>query len=71
MNILIVSPYTINTPHYETELEIAQKHLNAGDDVKFIFCQANLLACDVNRNHNIFICMQCILEGKRVVSSIA
>lgn len=65
MNILIVSPYAINAPHFETELEIAQNHINDGDFVKILYCNAELLACDVNPDHNITKCLICINRRKR------
>lgn len=63
MKILIYAPYAINTPHFETELEIAQLHLDAGDEVVLLGCNANLLACDVNLYHYITVCLNCI--GRR------
>ena len=71
MNILIVSPYAINTPHFETELEIAQNHINDGDFVKILYCNADLLACDVNPDHNIPKCLICMNRRKRGVKLLS
>ena len=65
MEILIISLYAINTPHFETELEIAQKHIDNGDSVRFLHCNSSLYACDVNPQHNIFTCFQCINKRKK------
>ncbi|RMH76943.1 MAG: hypothetical protein D6680_06960 [Cyanobacteria bacterium J007] len=63
MKILVVALYAINTPHFETELEIIQNHLDAGDEVVLLGCNAHLEACDVNMLHYISPCLQCI--GRR------
>ena len=71
MNILFFSPYAINTPHFETELEIIQNHLNLGDRVFLLGCNASFSSCDVNLNHNIFQCLNCIsrrIEGLKLLS---
>lgn len=71
MNILIVSPYAINTPHFETELEIAQNLLDGGNNVDMLNCNADLLACDVNPTHNILKCYQCINKRKKGVKLLS
>ena len=43
MNVLIVVPYAINTPHYETELEVAQNHIKEGDFIRMLYCIATEL----------------------------
>jgi hypothetical protein len=63
MNIVVFSPYTLITPHFETELEIIQRHLDDGDDVVFLRCNAELLACYFNPDHQVSRCLDCI--GKR------
>jgi hypothetical protein len=63
MKILVIAPYTINTPHYETELEIIQDHLDKGDEVVMLGCSAELATCDVNPWHEPGICLQCM--GRR------
>jgi hypothetical protein len=63
MRILVIAPYTINSPHYETELEIIQNHLDRGDDVVMLGCNAVLATCDVNPWHEPGICLQCM--GRR------
>jgi len=58
--ILIFSPYAINTPHFETELELAQIHLDAGDTVLLLGCEAGLKGCDVNSSCTSAVCDRCI-----------
>lgn len=60
MKILVFSPYAINNPHYETELEIIQKHLDQGDQVVMLACNNHLWSCDVNLTHQLNTCLQCI-----------
>jgi hypothetical protein len=72
MNILVFAPYAINTPHFETELEIIQNHLDSGDRITLLACNGNLLTCDVNLSHNIAVCLKCIgrrLDGVKKLSN--
>ena len=61
--ILIFSPWARYTPHFETDLELIQKHLDAGDEVHFMGCDAELLSCDRNPRHDLVRCNMCI--GRR------
>lgn len=63
MNVAIFSPYATVVPHFETELDIAQQHLDAGDQVQFINCTGELANCDFNPNHEPERCQQCL--GRR------
>lgn len=50
MKILCYAPLAVLGHHFETDLEIIQKHLNAGDEVTVISCsgqlrQINFMAC--------------------------
>ncbi len=64
MRILIFAPYGLNTPHVETELELAQRHMDAGDTVFMVGCSAEMLACDANMEHALNACLIC--EDKRM-----
>lgn len=57
--ILFYSPYTIFPFHFETELELAEKYLNQGHSVTFLFCDGDLPSCDANPNHKYSICAVC------------
>jgi hypothetical protein len=63
MKVAIFSPYATVVPHFETELDIAQQHLDSGDIVEFINCTGCLANCDFNKNADPQRCQQCI--GRR------
>jgi hypothetical protein len=63
MKVVIVSPYATVAPHFETELEIAQQHLDAGDEVLFLTCTGQLANCDFNTEKSAEQCQQC--SGRR------
>ena len=63
MNVTIFSPYATVVPHFETELDIAQQHLDAGDRVEFFNCTGQLANCDFNPHREPERCQQCI--GRR------
>jgi hypothetical protein len=58
LNILI---YSVNpqSPHLETELELALKFKERGDKVTVVRCTGQLRSCLVNPNHNLLICASC------------
>ncbi len=60
--ILIVSPYATVAPHFETELEIAQRHLDQGDEVTVLSCVGELSACDFNPLGDFQRCQECSLR---------
>ena len=61
--VAIFSPYATVAPHFETELEIAQRHYDRGDSVDYISCTRELANCDFNRNRDASACADCI--GRR------
>ena len=63
MNVAVFSPYATVVPHFETELDIAQQHLDAGDQVEFLNCTGQLANCDFNPNREPERCQQCL--GRR------
>jgi hypothetical protein len=64
MNITIFAPYAEWSPHFETELELAELHLQKGDTVSFITCDAALTSCEPNHHHNYAICIKCMGRAK-------
>ena len=62
MNVLIISPLRTVAPHFETELEIAQRHIEAGDEVTFLSCLGELDACDFNPGRDPDKCEACRLR---------
>ena len=63
MKVAIFSPYATVVPHFETELDVAQQHLDAGDTVEFINCTGELSNCDFNPDRDKKYCQNCI--GRR------
>jgi len=63
MQILIVGPYSLWTPHVETDMELAEEHLLAGDAVTLISCEADMELCDLDGAHRVRSCVRCI--GRR------
>jgi hypothetical protein len=63
MKVAIFSPYATVVPHFDTELDIAQKHLDDGDKVEFINCLGSLANCDFNQHRDQERCNQCV--GRR------
>ena len=60
MHALIVAPAAIYEYHFETDLELAERHLNAGDQVTMMVCHGDLLACDPNPTHDVGRCARCV-----------
>jgi hypothetical protein len=68
--VLLVAPYARWLPHWETDLEIAQRHLDGGDRVTLMVCNADLATCDPNPEHGYVGCAHCIgrqREGLRLL----
>ena len=63
LEIAIISPCATVVPHFETELDIAQQHLDSGDSVRFFSCTGGLKNCDHNVNHSPAKCLDCV--GRR------
>jgi len=59
MKILIYMPFADWIPHLATDLEIAAKHIDNGDDVHIIQCSGDLASCEPNPNHYSLRCSSC------------
>ena len=59
MKILIYMPFADWVPHLATDLEIAARHIDAGDEVHIIQCSGDLPACEPNPNHLKIRCFLC------------
>jgi hypothetical protein len=68
MRVLVFTAHTHWKPHYETDLEIIQRHLDDGDEVVHLHCDADLPACDANLHHDMAICRNCIGIRKAGIS---
>lgn len=71
MNVLVIAPYALWTPHLETDLEIIQIHLDRGDNVHVLVCNASLLTCDPNPNHKLSVCLECIGKSKAGLNQLS
>lgn len=63
--LLIYAPYAIWGPHFETELELAERHLNAGGKVVFLCCTGQALTCFPNQSHRRSICRMCMARFRK------
>lgn len=59
MRVLIVSFFTQWVTHLGVELELAQRHLDAGDEVVFLGCDSAIEACHVNPTGSPIVCDFC------------
>lgn len=69
--VLVYAPLAFSTPHFETDLEIAQRHLDLGDNVELVLCDAELSSCQLNPNGELRRCVQCVsrnLQGTAQLS---
>ena len=60
MHVLIFAPFAVTEYHFATDLEIAQQHLDSGDRVTIAVCNADLLTCESNSDHDLGRCIRCI-----------
>jgi hypothetical protein len=56
------------TPHFETEMEIAKMAIDKGHEVYFLVCEADLKTCFINPEHSKSICMVCQSKVKNGLS---
>lgn len=70
MKILIYMPFAAWIPHLGTDLEIAAKHLDAGDEVHIIQCSGDLSSCEPNPSHTKLRCVACRYQRDKGLSLI-
>jgi len=70
MKILIYMPFAAWIPHLGTDLEIAAKHLDAGDEVHIIHCSGDLPSCESNPSHTKLRCIACRYQLDKGLSLI-
>jgi Capsule polysaccharide biosynthesis protein len=56
---VLFQPIYLETPHFETELELMADHLDAGDEVYVLACRGELATCFSNYQHEAWLCAQC------------
>lgn len=70
MNVAIFAPYATVNSSFGTDLELAQEHLNASDDVTFITCESELRICDRNPNGSRLKCIECVQMQRKGLASL-
>ena len=68
MRVTIFGPYAAWSPHFETDLELAELHLRKRDTVSFITCDAVLKCCEPNYYHDYATCLRCMGIAKAGLS---
>ncbi|MGE0433337.1 MAG: hypothetical protein AB7K09_14380 [Planctomycetota bacterium] len=58
MHVLFFGGFA-RTPHIEADLELMQRHLDAGDDVTILRCHGEMVACTNNLRGYASVCSQC------------
>ena len=71
MRIAFFNSHNIWVAHTQTELEIMQRHLDQGDEIVQLICNADLPACDVNHNHDVNRCLECIGKRKHAIGLLS
>lgn len=59
MKVVVFNSHLFWPPHYETELELISLHLDQGDDVVQVYCDAQYPNCDLNPFLKISTCLEC------------
>lgn len=65
--VLIVGFFTDWLTHLGTELEIAERHLDEGDDVHFLVCDGVIGGCRENPNGDAGRCGRCLYRRNRSI----
>ncbi len=71
MRVGIFSPYATVAPHFEAEMELAQLHLDAGDDVHYVGCDGQLTNCDFNIDRDPQRCKSCLGRREHGLDAVA
>ncbi|BDS13674.1 capsular polysaccharide export protein, LipB/KpsS family [Aureispira anguillae] len=71
MKIMFFEPYTRHSPHFEYCLEQIQVHLDKGNEVFFVGCNAEFSACDNNLFHSSAICKSCVERCDKGISLLS
>lgn len=58
-HIALFTTHPLFLRHFATELELAQKHLNAGDTVTILHCDGEMPSCETNEDHSPTRCFLC------------
>ncbi len=69
--VLVFAPLAYSTPHFETDLEIAQRHLDLGDEVDLAVCDGELPACQLNPLREAKRCAACVSRNLQGVAQLS
>ena len=65
MKILVISLYSFATPHFQTELELIEGHLEKSDEVYVLHCDSELKTCSYNPTKKLGNCYHCKVTFKK------
>jgi len=68
VHVLVVAPLAFFDFHFETDLELAERHLAAGDQVTVMVCNGDLTTCEVNPAHEAGLCVRCVGRSRTGIS---
>jgi len=57
--LVAFTPFSCWSPHFETELEIIQRHLDQGGAAVVLSCDGELKTCEPNPEHDLLVCAMC------------
>ncbi len=66
MKVLSVQFGDFGTPHLETDADLIQQHLDKGDQVVQLVCDAALPVCLYNPGHDLAVCTRCICRRESI-----
>ncbi|WP_145201687.1 hypothetical protein [Planctomycetes bacterium Poly30] len=65
MHVAFFGTFGLWAHHTGTELEIAERHLEAGDEVTWVLCDAAFASCEPNPGHDAVQCRACRMGVER------
>jgi len=71
VHVLVVAPIAFLDFHFETDLELAERHLTAGDSVTLMVCNTDLLTCETNPTHESGRCVRCVGRSREGISRLS
>jgi hypothetical protein len=71
MNVTFYAPYAVWAPHFETDLELIQLHLDQGDEATVITCDAAFSFCEADEKHDFSTCAQCVARAREGFSRLS
>lgn len=70
MKILFFPTFIFWSPHFETDLEIAESYAEEGHEVFFLYCNSLLPNCELNLSKDQTVCNSCINKRNQGFSKI-